>query len=439
MITTLQTISVVAGSTRAYTIQTPNGDGTYGAGFVSTDVISAVVRAADSEVSLATPAVVWGSSTVTVTNGAAVTLWTITLSPTDAAGLAPGIYHLQVFGTHSATTACLFDGLCQVISAAGTTVPSPPDLITAQYALAALAPMNFQEYNHEVIPTYISAASSLIRRWCMDRDFFVNTYTEEQEVSLNGEIRLNQVPVNVITRIQGNPQTALTITNTSSSVQFAQVYFAYTGQYGGYGTNLQTITGLTLSAVSNGVPALQTITFSVGEIISTLASAITGLGGGWNAVADSALGSWPVTELIGAFTALPAGINSQSGTGAQLKVYAQDLNAYIRDQWSGIVWTGAEYAGLGPRWGPDWQQYEGNRVTGGTVRCTYSAGFTTIPPEIQQACAETVKVMIERMNRSTILQSERLGQYSYTLSNELYWALPQPVRQTIGSYRLIRA
>lgn len=311
-----------------------------------------------------------------------------------------------------------------------------PDLITSSYAAAGLAAYPFTAAQLAFVPSAITAASNEIRRWCMDRDFTQMTYTGEiYQVTLNGYVRLNQIPVNQIIRVQAQLQTAITISNDAALS--SQVLFAYTGDV----TDGQTVTGLTLNWVSNGTPSTTTLNFTANETIATLATAINGVGSGWNAEADSQLGAWPVTELYNGFIAVGT---SQNATGqTALQVFSQDVAdaCFHPDdgQKTGLVWTGEQYSGLGPRWGPyplDWD-YVSN--TPALVKITYNAGFATIPAIVQLATVEGVRIILQRMRYNPYLESFTAGEVSYTIAKTMMQAMPPYILQELSQYRLSNA
>ncbi len=320
--------------------------------------------------------------------------------------------------------------------------PTPmalPDLITAGYASAGLAAAQLSAAQIAFQPYAISAASNEIRRWCMDRDFTQGTYTEIYPVALDGYIRLNQIPVNQILRVQCQPQTACSIVNTDPSVQYAQALFAYTGDV----ATGQTVTGLMLNWTSNGTPSTTTILFTTGMTINALAVLVNAVGSGWSASPDSILGAWPVTQIFTGWIGEGATTQSSPGT-CELLVFSQDLvNARFHPddgQKTGLVWVGQRYPGLGPSWGLDWSWWD-NASSGGTgvVQVTYNAGFAAIPDIVQLACVEGVKVILQRMKINPYLESESAGEYAYKLAFNMMQALPTYVIQELSSYRLINA
>ena len=425
------TLECTAGRTQTFSRSTPNADGTFGGLFAGTETITATVWPADSQ---AYSLQVSGSPYCIWTN-AALTQWAVTLQDSATATLAPGIYRFEVTSTTSTSgeTGRLFEGFLEVTSSAGSSSANPPDLITAYYAFKLLSGMTLTVAQQETVPDLITAASSAIRRFCFGRNFDIRTYVEEYDVALDGTVRLYQVPVNIVTRVQAQPSTALTVWNSSTSVQFGQIYFTYTGQFDGSGTNAQTVTGVNLAWTSNGTAYSQAITFTTGMTCSGLATAISAVGSGWTATADSVLGAWPVTEIISGYV----GQGVVQGQGAQLMVYSTDLSeARIDNQSTGILWCGRQWPGIGPKWGPDWLAYDQPTATNGKVKITYTAGFTTIPTPVQLACAELVKFQLYRLRTDFLLKSESAAEYSYDLNDKAIMALPPHVQQGLSQYRL---
>ena len=313
-----------------------------------------------------------------------------------------------------------------------------PNLITDAYAAGALAAIPLSPAQQAFVPQAIAAASQAVRRFCMDRDFTQQTYTGViLPVALDGYVRLPQIPINQVLRVQCNPTQCVTITNSSTSVQFAQVLYAYTGDVAAG----QVITGLTLNWTSNGTPSTQTLSFTADETISDLAAAITGVGSGWSADADSVLGAWPVTELYQGLIATGAG----SGAVGQsvLYVFADDIAGaqFHPDdgQLTGLLFVGRQYPGIGWQWGPYPMQADWDNATYNVVKVAYNAGFAAIPDIVQFACGELVRVMVQRMRINPYLEREQGGEYSYGLAVQMLRALPEYVLQELAAYRITNA
>jgi hypothetical protein len=82
-------------------------------------------------------------------------------------------------------------------------------------------------------------------------------------------------------------------------------------------------------------------------------------------------------------------------------------------------------------WGTPW----GESVLGGEqYQITYQAGWATIPANLQQVCAELVKLSYERLHLDTNLKSESADRYSWTARDALQ-RLPDWATQTLNYYK----
>ena len=185
-----QRIKVVAGIARDVSYQTPNGDGTYGCGFTSSDTLSCIVWAGDQSASVATPSVIWGNNgtgaaQVLPTAGAAITLWTITFQAADTAssdaGNLPdsGISDAWFEDGHAVRR---HPGNCR--RTAGSN--SPTDLVSYTTVETLLARLRLRESEREMIPFLVTEASQAVVKWCGQRDFIRQTYVQEYVPDLNG-------------------------------------------------------------------------------------------------------------------------------------------------------------------------------------------------------------------------------------------------------------
>ncbi len=424
------TTSVVHGATLTRILQGHNEDGTIPSEFLVTDTLTGTVWLAQAEPALISFVPVWFN--------AALCQVTITLTQVQTALLdIDALYNVQIFASRAGVTYCIDWISLQVLPAAGMQASAiPPDLVTGPYAAQLLASLVLTPAQLEMIPTLITAASNAIRSWC-NRDFTQAVYREDCPVELNGTIRLRNPPINQITRVQAQPTPVLTVTNPSTSVQAARCYFTMTGDV----TGGQTITGMTLVSVSNGVSTTTPIAYTANETISGLAAAIAAVPG-WLAVADSVLGLWPVTELLEGAIAQGAALPDQGAVFSVLGVDLTGVRFHPDDgQLTGIIWCGQQYQGFGPRWGPGWEEFDdvAQGSSWGIVRVTYNGGFAKIPAQIQLGCVELVKLQIQRLRTDLLLVSETAGQYSYTINPRLILALPPEVLGGISAYRIHNA
>ncbi len=439
----MQTLDVFQGRQYGQVLQIRNLDGTAASNtFTSGSVLSASVYEGQNQATLFAPTVTWYTATVPTQTGYDQGQFSVSITGTSTANLNPaGEYFLLVDQTTAGLTSAVWEGRVKILATPGSTTFSPPDLATYDYVEAILTDLSLTDGQRDNIPYLVSAASQVIRRYCNDRFFTLSSFTESYPVALDGFVRLYQVPVNQVTRVQGQPQLALTVANTSSSVQYAYMAGTYTGQYNGYALNAQTLTGVVLTWAVNGVVSTSTITFTSNETIATLAGLINAVGSGWTATADSVLGLWPVTELDGLNVSQGCGQSSTPGGGATYNVLTDIVNAQFpaNFQATGMIWTGTGYSNsYAARWGPGGDSMFGyyNQPSLGKVKVTYSAGFTTIPPDIQFQTAMIVKWKLQLGIQDLLLKSEKAADYSYTLLDTMIHSIPDSIREALTPWRL---
>ncbi len=422
-------------------LQIKNLDGTDAVNtYTSATVVQCAVWEGQNQATIFAPTVDWW------TNSGAQTGYdegqvAMSILGSSTLGLDPaGEYYGLITATTGGITSPAAEFRLKVLASPGSSVPNPPDLITYDYCMSQLSGVSFSDAQRDNVPYLVAAASQAVRRFCQDRNFDLRTYVESYPVTLDGFVRLYQVPVNQVIRVQASPQQALTISNTSSGVQTAQAYFAYTGQVGGYGANAQVVTGITLNSISSGVLTTTTVSYTTGWTVNDLATAINLVGGGWVATVQSDFGLWPVTELEGGLVSQGCGINSLPSQGAIFNVLTDLSNASFgaMGQETGFLYVGQQNSNTNAgRWGPGGYELWGNgSVQPGRAKITYSAGFTTIPPAVQYWCAQLVKWEFEVARQEFLLMSEKAADYSYELATIMVKGMPDTVRQGLSQWRL---
>lgn len=380
------------------------------------------------------------TATANVTLGWQTGIVSLVLGDTASSVLTPaGTYRFEVILTRGIASGVVIDGLMKVIATPGDVPPSPPDLITYDYAESYCAILGLTDAQRDVLPGLVASASMAIRRWCFDRNFDLRSYVEFQTV-VQGAVRLFQPPVQIITRVQGQPQLALTINNTSA--QTAQAYFAYSGTWQGYATAAQTVTGITLTSVSSGVATTTTVSFVSNQTISALATLINAVGSGWVATTNSTYSAWPVTELDGGYVGQGCAIGAAQPIGAQFNVLLDlapgEFSLDVRRM--GILYVGRQYTGFDAgRWGPGGDSLFSQPGAYGRVKVSYMGGESVIPQQVQLACAELVKFFLLAAKTDWILKSETAQEYSYTLADKMIAFMPANVMQALSQYRIPRA
>ncbi len=380
------------------------------------------------------------TATPTVTLGWQTGLVAAQLTAAESALLTPGgVYRFQVSATRGALTSVAIDCILKALATPGTTAPTPPDLITYDFAEGYCSVLGLSQAQRDQLPYIVAAASMATRRFCQDRNFDLRTYTEFY-TPIQGVIRLLQPPVQIVKRVQAQPQLALTIQNTSSAVQAAQAYFGYSGTWQGYSTAAQTPTGMVLNSVSSGVVTTSTVTFTANETIAGLATAINLVGGGWTASADSTYGAWPVTELDGGYVGQGCASGAVPSQGAQFSILLDlALNGWRLDNLrNGFIAVGRQDTAA-YQWGPGGDALFNNGPWCGRVKVTYIAGETVIPMQVQLAVAEWIKTTLYSMKTDWTLESETAQEYSYKLCFKMLGAIPPQVAQALAPYIIQRA
>lgn len=425
------TLTVVQGAQLTRTLQGKNADGSTPTNFDGSEELSGTIFLAQNEAAIIQFSPSWFNPTLCQ--------FTIALTTIQTAALEIDTnYNVQVTATSNGLPFVIGWVYLQILPAAGSqSAAVPPDLISGPYAAQMLQNLTLSESQLEQIPNLITSCSNAWTVWC-NRRFDQATYVQECDVELDGYVRLNNIPINQIYRVQTQPQTALTVSNNAAQV--AYIGWTITGDI----ASGQTVTGMTATTILNGVQTIQTVVYSANETISSLATAIAALGNGWSAIVDSTLGLWPVTEICNGAIAKGATINDTPGDGATFDIYTANLTdaRFHPDDGAltGMVWTGRQYTDVGPRWGPGWQDFTSGINAGtGKVKVTYNGGFATIPATVQLGTIELVKACLERLKGDLILKTERANNYEYELAYEMIDFLPKNVRGAMALYRVTNA
>lgn len=422
-------------------LQLVNLDGTPATGvFTADSILSCNVWEGQNQPSLFQPTVTWytGPPGGPVQTGYDQGQVALSIAAEQTLPLDPaGQYLLLVDITTDSITAPGWKGRLSILATPGSTSPAPPDLITYDYCLSQLSVLTLTDDQLDLLPWLITAASDAWRLECNGRYFDLRTLTEEYEVELDGQVRLWQTPIQIVLRVQGVPNLALTITNNSA--QSALAYFSFTGSDGGYGINAKTATGVTLLQTTAGVPADPVILlYADFPTIGQLATAITAVGAGWSASIVSPFSSWASTELTGGFVGQGCSSGALPSQGANFNILTDLANARLRPG-SPMLWVGRQVCGnaSAQQWGPGGYELfcdDGNN-TQGLVRVTYQAGYAVIPQEIQYQVAQVVKWKLELGIQELLLKSEHAADYSYDLAADMASNLPLPVRQAAGRWK----
>jgi hypothetical protein len=280
-----------------------------------------------------------------------------------------------------------------------------------------------------LLQTFITAASDGIAKYCR-RDFYSRDYDELYDGNGERNLLLRAYPIQKVTSVRYRPVTVLKITNTTAANVQARVSV--------------TSTGLSLFTSNAGTPTTDTTSvFATYPTLTNLAAHINGLGSGWSAqvVGDATnYGGWPSADLW-VKPSFGDGLTSQgakqcvNGSFAELKMHTYELQGFEFDP-RGWVYRQIPYTD------PELILPEDLVFPRGiqNFRVQYTAGYTTIPEAVQQACAQWVGLMYRLANRDQTLISEASTSSGTTSAStfrrdETDDGPPQSIRGLLAPYR----
>jgi hypothetical protein len=266
------------------------------------------------------------------------------------------------------------------------------DLITLARAYQALQGVTGQD---SLLSTLITGASDAIEKYCR-RDFTSKSYDELYSGTGDRRLMLRQYPVQAVTSVRYRPVTVLKVINNATA-QNQQARAQVTS------------TGLQLWRMASGTAVTETLlTWAAYPTLTQLANAVTALGNGWSAqvVGDgNDYGSWPSADLY-VSPAYGQGTTSQGnltarGAYAELKMHTLELQGY---QWDVRGWLLRAI----PYTDPELLHPEDLiwPVGVNNFRVQHTAGYTTVPEAVQEACAEWVAVLFYNAQRDSSLHAQ---------------------------------
>lgn len=256
----------------------------------------------------------------------------------------------------------------------------------------------------------IAAASRGIESHCR-RLFALRQYDECYDGCPGRRLLLRHYPLVSVERVAYCPLVVLTVTNSLGSNQRATVKV--------------TDNGLTLTRVASGVNYTTEVAFSGNATLTALATAINAQGSGWSAaVVEGISGSRAAADLRaiqGAF----ACYNVKAG----LRLHVLELSAYEVDEARGcLLRTADDGLALLEDHGLAW--FGGSRFW----RVIYTAGYPSIPEDVQEACAQWVAALFWTTKRDPgASQVATVGVSTITTHADM----PPQVRNLLRPYRCL--
>lgn len=258
------------------------------------------------------------------------------------------------------------------------------------------------------IEALIDAASDLIEKFCKRR-FATQAYTDQLYDGTGDEtLFLDNYPVTEVDRVAEGRLRVIGITNTCADATRATVAVGSLG--------------MTLTITGGASLGTDTLTWAVSANLTAVVAATNALTGAapakaWAAtLSGRATGNYISTELIEA-----PGRDCLNGTIYLDMPMISGVSDYICHWGEGIL----------ERTSGSWASGSRNIIV------DYTAGYVTVPSDLQVACNDIVAAMYNRRTRDGALKSEKLGDYSYTLA-DLQGDIPDTTMATIRRYRDVR-
>ena len=230
------------------------------------------------------------------------------------------------------------------------------DLITLSRAKYNLANLTTSTAEDTTLAALISASSAAIAQFC-GHDFSATVRDERYNGSPDRLLILQHYPVIEVRRVGSEPTVVLRIQNNSASNQRATVAIL--------------TTGLKLVRVASGTTTTDTtVTWSGNATLTSVANAVNALGNGWTAEVISPHGNRASADLI------PDGAFHCQDRWAEISLHIEDVNDWSIDFERGwLTRTGG--------WSMQERRY----------RVVYQSGYSSIPEDVQEACAEWVAAL----------------------------------------------
>jgi hypothetical protein len=287
--------------------------------------------------------------------------------------------------------------------------------------------------NASLVSALITGCSWAMTRYCQ-RQFIKQTYDELYNGNAQRQLILRNYPLLSVESVRYRPVTVLKITNTLVANVQARVNV--------------TSTGLKLVSVNAGVTTTVTagLTFAGNVSLTALAAAVNAVGNSWSAVVvgdTNNYGGWPSADLYcpnGISGSNDPGVEGQgalqcvAGSYAELKMHTYELQGWQSDTRQGWLLRAIPYTDPELLHPEDliWPLGVNN------FRIQYTAGYATVPEDVQEACAQYVSHLYNLAQRDPALMhqvpvSNTTSGWADTYSGK--YGPPAPVRALLATYK----
>lgn len=303
------------------------------------------------------------------------------------------------------------------------------DLVTSARAAQNISGYSSADDPSGVLAVLITAYSDAIEKYCRRR--FVSTFYDEL-YNGNGQKRLllREYPIQSIQSVRYRYVIVLRISNadtTTNQQARAQI----------------TSTGLQLTRTASGVFITESLlTWATYPTLAGLAAAVNALGNGWTARLTGQdggdYGLWPSSDLYvpssygdGSTTTSQGALNARGGNAA-LMMHTYELEGYQFDAGRGWLLRAVPYTD------PELMHPEDLvwPIGVNNFRVQYTAGYSTIPEAVQEACALWVAIAYKQTQRDPSLLAQALtGSLSQSWGVRDSMNPPPRVRALLAPYR----
>jgi hypothetical protein len=258
-----------------------------------------------------------------------------------------------------------------------------------------------------LLAALVSAASAKIEAYC-DRTFAATNYREWFNYDGERTHGLRHRPIISVNRIATGNATGLHVSNTANAMR---AWVSVTSD----SIRLNLIDG-------DGVSVGTTLPFATHQSMAAMVTAINAVSG-WSAVLGR---NAPSADLI-------AGAYDATERGVQLVFASEPLGGYTVDNQSAVIGLSPEsFVWELPGFAIGERPLRGFRA----ILVEYRAGYETIPSDLAQIAIEFVKAMYDESQASAVLQSESLGDYTYSLAAKMN--LDAGLRMRLAAWSRIR-
>jgi hypothetical protein len=298
------------------------------------------------------------------------------------------------------------------------------DLINSTYANQHLP----GSPNTTLRDSLITACSLAITRYCK-RQFVQQTYDELYNGRGERALLLRNYPLISVESVRYRPVTALKITNNLANTPQARVSV--------------TKTGLKLVRVTSGVTTTDTsVTFAGNVTVLAIQNAVNGLGSGWSS-SSAGYDQWGSADFYcpnGISGTNDPGVEGQGalscpgGSFAELKLHTFELQGWQPDTRQGWLLRAIPYTD------PELLHPEDLiwPVGVNNFRIQYTAGYATIPDDVQEAAAEYVSYLYYLATRDPALTHQvpsggTTSAWGAVITGK--YGPPETVRALLSNYR----